>query len=511
MPGYYMAVMAIMATAVDATTSMHGAGSTTSDELFWEAMEMIKDRSRMPLHLTYRAVGSSTGQNEFVGAQNGFVALNHFGAGDMPMTSARYTSVTGAGRQMVHVPFAMDGIGVFHSVPTLNLGGQTITLSACVLAKIVSGQITAWDHTEITALNPTLTYTGAITAVHQVGSSSTTAFTSYLSAKCPASWTLGSGSTIASPAGTLAVQGSDAMVSSINLIEGAIGYVAAGSGHTADLSEIALPNNDGVYLTTRQADLSAAADVAVTAGVFPADPTSDFSAVNLYDLPGPTTWPITLLFYFYLDTDWSSMDATTAGVLMYFVNFLLGSSEGQALVEAKLLTRIPNALISYSSAAMSQIVTPAGMPTFIEEASTLPETGAGDHVISSKRRTWDEVTSSRNADEISALKATVGVLGETITNLTATVFALSAMTQSQQAELDTHTAALSCGAPNRRLAEEPAQLPSVAGSEEPVPSPQDIVAGFMAQNPDVSAKLDDEMKRRLGSQLGQAFGLPALA
>lgn len=31
--------------------------------------------------------------------------------------SGRYTGITGAGREMVHVPFCLGAIGVFHSVP----------------------------------------------------------------------------------------------------------------------------------------------------------------------------------------------------------------------------------------------------------------------------------------------------------------------------------------------------------------------------------------------------------
>ena len=96
---------------------MHGAGTTNPSKLFWNIMELMSERARIPLHLTYRAVGSSTGQKEFVGSTNNYEALNHFGSGDIPMTSERYAEVVSHGRTMVHVPFAMGGIGVFHSGP----------------------------------------------------------------------------------------------------------------------------------------------------------------------------------------------------------------------------------------------------------------------------------------------------------------------------------------------------------------------------------------------------------
>ena len=42
----------------DVVHSLHGAGTTNPSKLFWESMEFIEERSRLPLHMTYRAVGS---------------------------------------------------------------------------------------------------------------------------------------------------------------------------------------------------------------------------------------------------------------------------------------------------------------------------------------------------------------------------------------------------------------------------------------------------------------------
>merc|ERR1719424_2557364 len=125
------------------------------------------------------------------------------------MTLDRYTGVTTHGRTMLHIPFAMGGIAVFHSVPASTIGGQDLDLTGCLLARIFSRDITRWDHPDIIAINPGFTYTGDIKVVHRVrGSSSTAGFTQYLAQKCPASWTLGSGSTIVWPAGTFEGQGS---------------------------------------------------------------------------------------------------------------------------------------------------------------------------------------------------------------------------------------------------------------------------------------------------------------
>ena len=200
--------------------SLHGAGTTNPSKLFWELLGLMTARARFPVHATYRAVGSSTGQKEFLGASNGNKALNHFGAGDIPMSADRYNAVVAASRTMVHVPFALGGIGVFHSAP---VGGASVHLTACVLAKIFSAQITTWDHDDIKALNADVTLPSLpIKVVHRVkGSSSTAGFTAYMLATCPADWTLGTGSTITWPAGTFEGQGSDGMSTFIEENEGA--------------------------------------------------------------------------------------------------------------------------------------------------------------------------------------------------------------------------------------------------------------------------------------------------
>ena len=166
------------------------------------------------------------------------------------------------------------------------LGGEPLHLTACLLAKIFSRQITHWNHPEIRAVNKKLTATSEIKVVHRVkGSSSTAGFTAYMLATCPLDWTLGTGSTITWPAGTFEGEGSDGMSTFIEENEGAIGYIDAGHGHEHGLSEVALRNKDGVYLTTKTADIGAAATVALTqGGLIPTDPSADWSSVNLYNL-----------------------------------------------------------------------------------------------------------------------------------------------------------------------------------------------------------------------------------
>uniref|UniRef100_A0A7S2BS48 PBP domain-containing protein n=1 Tax=Haptolina brevifila TaxID=156173 RepID=A0A7S2BS48_9EUKA len=408
-----LAAVAQTISEVQATGELHGSGTTKASELFWRAMDIIETRTKGPTHLTYRAVGSSTGQKEFVGASNGHAALNHFGAGDIAMSSSRYAALLEAGRMMVHMPFALSAIGVFHSVKASELPTSgSIHLTGCVLAKIFSRQITMWNDPEIVALNPGMTAAAAIKVVHYIhGSSSTTGFTQYLSMKCPAHWPLGSGSTITWPTNTYETQGPDGVPSFITDNTYAIGYIEASAGHEAGLSEVALQNRDGYYLDTRNADFGAMGVVSVSDGRIPSDPTADFSNVNLYDLVGSTTWPITMISYLYIDKDLSAMEAQTAALLQAFVNFIMGA-EGQALVVNSLLVPLPAELLLYNTNTLSSLTMPAGyVPYSFEDTSTtMPEVGAGTNVISGKRNDWDELERTRHAATITTLQEQINVL-----------------------------------------------------------------------------------------------------
>ena len=60
-------------------------------------------------------------------------------------------STFGQGSAQVHIPLALGAIAVFHSVPTGEIGGESLKLDACLLAKIFGGAITTWDHADIKA------------------------------------------------------------------------------------------------------------------------------------------------------------------------------------------------------------------------------------------------------------------------------------------------------------------------------------------------------------------------
>mmetsp|Transcript_30395 Transcript_30395/g.72874 ORF Transcript_30395/g.72874 Transcript_30395/m.72874 type:complete len:432 (-) Transcript_30395:98-1393(-) len=344
-----------------------------------------------PTHLTYRAIGSSSGMHEFVGSDNGNVPQNHFGSGDIPMSSSNFAALQ---FKMVHIPFAVGAIGIFHSVPAAENGGDDVKLDSCLLAKIFSRQIKTWDHADIKAANPKLSVPAGtnIKVAHRTeGSSSTAGTTQYLKKACGDSWSLETGSSIDWPEDTFSVQGSGGMAAYIRENTYAIGYLDAGHGHREGFGEIALENKDGQSQTTKQADIGAAATVALqTPGAIPDDPSADWSGVNLYDMSGATSWPITLFSYLYVQQDLRAMDSMTATLLKAFLEFV-ASERGQTLMQTYGFVPVPSAVKNKNAETMTTIMFPEGTMDMVFEIDTMRGAGMEENVISAKRRSYGDV------------------------------------------------------------------------------------------------------------------------
>ena len=131
----------------------------------------------------------------------------------------------------------------------------------------------------------------------------------------------------------------------------AIGYLDSGYGHSASLTEIHLKNKAGFYLNSKEADISATADVALAASIIPTtsdgkpDPEADWSGVHMYDLAGNSSWPIINFSYFYVDKDVGVL-GNTGTLLKAFLEFVLSAS-GQAMLETFGFTKLPLDIETY--------------------------------------------------------------------------------------------------------------------------------------------------------------------
>jgi len=68
------------------------------------------------------------------------------------------------------------------------------------------------------------------------------------------------------------------------------------------------------YLKSKDADIPATIAVGLSSDIIPKDAGSSFADVNFYNLPGENSWPITMMSYFYVRKDLTSIGS--AGPLL---------------------------------------------------------------------------------------------------------------------------------------------------------------------------------------------------
>jgi ABC-type phosphate transport system substrate-binding protein len=249
-----LAALAAPAVNAQSVVGLHGSGTTNPSKCYWHIMDLIQTQTKLPTKMTYRAVGSSTGQLEFIGEVTGNMTTpdNDFGSGDIPLSATDFDLFPAD--SILHLPIVLGAISFFHSVPTGDVG---LNLNPCVLAKIMNRDITDWMDAQVVALNPNLSLPSPypITVVHRVeGSSSTASITQYLNDACPTQWpeTL-VGKDIDWKTGTKGCEGSGGMTECITSTPGTIGYIDSGHGHSEGLQEIELLNADKNYISSKEA------------------------------------------------------------------------------------------------------------------------------------------------------------------------------------------------------------------------------------------------------------------
>eukprot|EP00527_Entomoneis_sp_CCMP2396_P002012 CAMPEP_0198140618 /NCGR_PEP_ID=MMETSP1443-20131203/3759_1 /TAXON_ID=186043 /ORGANISM="Entomoneis sp., Strain CCMP2396" /LENGTH=427 /DNA_ID=CAMNT_0043803109 /DNA_START=186 /DNA_END=1469 /DNA_ORIENTATION=- len=370
-------------------------------------MEQIEARTKQPTHLTYRAVGSTTGTAEFINSYG--QPANDFGSGDLPLNKTVYDAFTTAGVGVVHLPVLLGAVSFFHSVQ----GVAKLNLSPCLLARIFSRDITVWNHPDIIAFsNPALENLGAmedlpINVVHRVrGSSSTDSVTNYLMDACPDYWGADMvGSKITWPEGTNGCEGSGGMTTCIKETPGTIGYIDAGHGIGAGLVEIELENIDGTIQSSEEAAMNGGI-ASAEAGVLPASPDMDFSQVSLLNRPGKYTWPIVQMTYVYVRKDLTYFnDPQEAGLVVAFLKTLFDVDYIQQCADDYGFTIPSGSVKAFGLQGIGMLeVSNETMPwTF--ESSTQPIAGQDQYVISSKRARISDLERSSLTTDTAALVA----------------------------------------------------------------------------------------------------------
>jgi len=399
-----------------------GSGTTNPSKCFWHIMAKLEEQIKIPVRMTYRAVGSGTGQKEFLGKgididgtiTDTEIAYNDFGSGDIPISAADKEKWNNNGIEFAQLPFVLSAVSFFHNIPGVPNGEMGLNMTACLLARVFSADITEWDHPDIKEINPGLNveenypiYVGR----RDLGSSSTYSITHYLHAQCPESPDEPKGwpedkaaSKIEWDPTTNACDGSGPMTTCIRENEGAIGYIDAAHGHEADLKEIKLKNGDGFFLTSKEAGIDGVQAAAADLSTVPSTAFGDFTNVAYYNMKGPKTWPISLVSYVYIRKDLSHITNPVSRTLLKAFATALFDPDYIGLCERYGHIPVPAEVKDISMAGIAELnwdATEDQEWTF--EKKTSPGWGQGDYVISKKRKSFGLYEADRLADDMQPL------------------------------------------------------------------------------------------------------------
>ena len=207
-----------------------------------------------------------------------------FGVTDVPLTAA---ALRQAGLRQV--PLAGAAVAVVVNLP--ELGGKAVKLNGDILADIFQGNITTWNHSQITSFNPGLPLPGRpIVPIWRAdGSGQSYVFSSYLSRGNP-KWrrVVGTTNTLNLTAGKSA-KGGQGVLDAVKATPGAVGYDALGAAQKSGLGIAELLNGSGKVVAPNAASIAEALDKAQWS--------KDANAADLDGSAGPGTYPMVAVPY----------------------------------------------------------------------------------------------------------------------------------------------------------------------------------------------------------------------
>jgi phosphate transport system substrate-binding protein len=316
-------------TASGLSGTLKASGASFPDAYYQEVVSAFKEKAPNAT-VNYNAVGSGTGKKEFGQGLTDFAGTD---------STVKDSDGVPAG-SFLYVPTVAAPITVSYNLS----GVDKLQLSPDTLAKIFQTDIKKWNDQAIAADNPGVTLPDKnITIAHRSdGSGTTNNFTKYLKAAAPSTWKLGSGDTVAWPAGTQGGEKNTGVAQIIQQSDGGIGYVDFSDALETKLAMASIKNKDGQFVAPSLEGASAAVDGAEVA---------DDLTYNPLNAAGATTYPITAPTYLLVKTKYD--DADKANLVKAFVNYVL--TDGQAIAKDVNFASLPSSLQQKALAQLDKV------------------------------------------------------------------------------------------------------------------------------------------------------------
>jgi phosphate transport system substrate-binding protein len=316
-----------------ASGTISGAGSTFVQTI---VQQWIKDYAAACPDATvnYQGVGSGAGIQQLT------AGTVDFAGSDVAMKPEEQTAAEAKVGPVLHIPWTAGGIAVEYHLD----GVKDVKLTPEALAGIFAGKITTWDDAAIKAANKGVTLPStAIQVVHRSdGSGTTAAFTAYLAAAAPSTWTFGSGKEVPWPTGQGA-KGSDGVTAAVKQTAGAIGYAEVSFAKGGSLGIAKIENAKGSFVGPEADAVAAALESATVPG--------DLKVQVSYAPDSADAYPISTTSFVIVPA--KPADTAKGKLLQSFVSYALG--RGQDAAEDLFYAPLPSSLQTKAATAAEGI------------------------------------------------------------------------------------------------------------------------------------------------------------
>jgi phosphate transport system substrate-binding protein len=271
----------------------------------------------------YAATGGAKLNYQSIGSGGGISAVTagtvDFGASDVPLEQEALEA-----DGLVQFPLCVGGVA-----PVVNLEGVEdgqLRLTADLLARIYSGDITTWSDKAIAAENSGVKLPDTdISVVHRSDSSGTTwIFTNYLATAAPGAWKAGADKEVSWPVG-IGGKGNEGVAASVQQLSGSIGYVEYAYARQTEMTTVQLRNRAGTYVKPSLEAFESAAAQADWKSSLPG------MYVVLVDQPGKATWPIAGASFILVHADQQDAEKGQAMLAFFDWCYISGGETAKSL------------------------------------------------------------------------------------------------------------------------------------------------------------------------------------
>ena len=317
------------------------AGGSSAQESAQEAWRAGFGADNPDATITYDAVGSGTGRENFISG------AYLFAGSDSAMSDDEIASATDTcGAAPIEFPAFISPVDVIYNLD----GVDDLQLSPATIAGIFNGSITKWDDDAIKADNPDATLPSSdITPVHRSDSSGTTDnFTDYLEKAAGDVWTTPHSSDWPTTSGESG-EGTSGMVDSVKAGDGTIGYADDAGVQGSGLGIAKIKVGDEYVAPSAEGAAASLAASEQTAGTPESIITFDLNRTST----DPSTYPIFLASYEIACPSYDDADA--AKIVKGFLSYVISENGQKAAAANAYSAELPRDIADLAQAQIDKI------------------------------------------------------------------------------------------------------------------------------------------------------------